>query len=344
MPPTAMPPTAMPPTAMPPTVGGGRTGARWAVVPAGLVVALAAFPVLQLATGTFNYWLHMMLYAFMYIAMASSWNIIGGYAGYISLGHSAFYGIGGYVTGALMTFYGISPFVSAPLAGLVCFGLGLPVGLITLRTRGPAFIISTIALLMLAKLALDNIESLGGADGMSLPLPSLPVQTMKLPFYYGMLAIAVAAVYTSYRVRHSKLGLGLRAIAEDEVKAEAAGIPTRLYKIAAFALSGLYIGMAGGVWGYYLTYLKPTIFFQILTSAEIVLMAIVGGRGSVAGPVLGAILLVGADELLVAKLGSTELNIAAKGALMLVILLVFPEGIVGTLKARGRLPRLLDWG
>jgi branched-chain amino acid transport system permease protein len=243
-----------------------------------------------------------------------------------------------------MTFYGISPFLSAPLGGLLCFALGLVVGLITLRTRGPAFIISTIALLMLAKLAFDNWESLGGSDGMSLPLPSLPVETMKLPFYYGMLAVAVAAVYTSYRIRHAKLGLGLRAIAEDEVKAEAAGIATRFYKIVAFALSALFIGIAGGLWGYYLTYLKPTIFFQILTSAQLVLMAIVGGRGTVAGPVIGAILLVGADELLVAKLGSTELNIAAKGAMMLVVLMFFPDGIVGTLKARGRLPRLLDWG
>jgi branched-chain amino acid transport system permease protein len=308
----------------------------------GLVLVLAGFPVLQLVTGGFNYWLHMMLYAFMYIAMTSSWNIMGGYAGYISLGHSAFYGIGGYATGALI--YGISPFLSAPLAGLLCFAIGLPVGLITLRTRGPAFIISTIALLMLAKLALDNWDSLGGADGMSLPLPDLPARTLKLPFYYGMLALAIAAVYTSYRIRHAKLGLGLRAIAEDEVKAEAAGIPTRLYKIVAFALSALFIGVAGGLWGYYLTYLKPTIFFQILISAQIVLMAIVGGRGTVAGPVLGAILLVGADELLVAKLGSTELNIAAKGTMMLVVLVFFPEGIVGTLRARGRLPRILDWG
>lgn len=310
----------------------------------GLLIALAAFPLLQVATGTFNYWLHMMLYAFMYVAMASSWNVIGGYAGYISLGHSAFYGIGAYVTGALMTFYGISPFLSAPLGGVVCVALGLPVGLITLRTRGPAFIISTIALLMLARLVLDNWDSLGGADGMSLPLPDLSVEILKLPFYYGMLAIAIAAVYTSHRIRHAKLGLGLRAIAEDEVKAEAAGIPTRLYKIIAFALSGLYIGMAGGLWGYYSTYLRPSAFFQILTSAQIVLMAIVGGRGTVAGPVLGAILLVGADELLVAKLGSTELNLAAKGAMMIVVLMFFPEGIVGTLRSRGRLPRMLDWG
>jgi branched-chain amino acid transport system permease protein len=314
------------------------------LVVAGVVLALALFPLLQIAMGGFNYWLHMMLYAFMYIAMASSWNVIGGYAGYISLGHSAFYGIGGYVTGALMTFWGISPVVSVPVAGIACLALGLPVGLITLRTRGPAFIISTIALLMLARLALDNCESLGGADGMSLPLPSLPAATAKLPFYYGMLAVAIAAIYTSYRVRHAKLGLGLRAIADDEIKAEAAGIPTRLYKIIALALSGSFIGIAGGVWGYYLTYLRPSIFFQVVTSAQIVLMAIVGGRGTVAGPVLGAILLVGADELLVAKLGSTELNIAAKGAMMLLVLVFFPEGIVGTLKARGRLPRILDWG
>jgi len=167
---------------------------------------------------------------------------------------------------------------------------------------------------------------------------------VKLPFYYAMLAVAVAAVYTSYRIRHAKLGLGLRAIAEDEIKAEAAGVPTRLYKIVAFAASALFIGVAGGVWGYYLTYLRPSIFFQIVTSAEIVLMAIVGGRGTVAGPVIGAILLVGTDELLVAKLGSTELNLAAKGALMLAVLVFFPEGIVGTLKARRRLPRILDWG
>jgi branched-chain amino acid transport system permease protein len=101
---------------------------------------------------------------------------------------------------------------------------------------------------MLARLALDNTESLGGADGMSLPLPDLPARAMKLPFYYGMLAVAVAAVYTSYRIRHAKLGLGLRAIAEDEVKAEAAGIPTGPYKIAAFAMSALFIGIAGGIW------------------------------------------------------------------------------------------------
>src|SRR5262245_30156999 len=201
---------------------------------AGVVVALLAFPVLQIATGRFNHSLHVMQFAFMYIAMTASWNIIGGYAGYISLGHSAFYGIGGYITGGLLTFCGISPWLSAPLAGAVCCALAIALGVVALRTRG-SFLVATLALVILARLAVDNLASLGGAGGMTLPPPELPARTLKLPFYYAMLAIAVAAVYTAYRVRHAKLGLGLRAIAEDEVKAETAGIPTRLYKVAAFA-------------------------------------------------------------------------------------------------------------
>lgn len=309
-----------------------------------LVVGLFLFPLLQVIWGGYNYWLHMMLYTFMYITMTSSWNIIGGYAGYISLGHNVFSGVGGYFAGALMAFYGISPFLSAPLAGIIALALGLGVGLITLRTHGPTFIISTIALLLLFRLGFDNWELLGGANGMSLPLPPFDVETSKLPFYYGMLVFALAAIYTSYKIRHSKFGLGLRAIAEDEIKAESAGIPTSFYKIVAFALSGLYIGAVGALWAYYLTYLRPTIFFEILIAAEIVLMTIVGGRGTVSGPVVGAILLVGANELFVAKFGSTELNITGTGLLMLIVLLFFPEGIVGTLKENGKLPRLLDWG
>lgn len=309
-----------------------------------VVLGLFFFPLLQLAWGGLNYWLHMMLYVLMYITMTSSWNIIGGYAGYISLGHNAFSGVGGYLAGSLMVFFGISPFVTAPLAGLFALALGLVFGLITLRTHGPAFIISTIALLLLFRLAFDNWELVGGANGMSLPLPPFEVETQKLPFYYAMLIAAVAAVYTSYKIRHSKFGLGLRAIAEDEIKAETAGIPTSLYKILAFALSGLYIGAVGAVWAYYLTYLRPTIFFEIVIAADIVLMTILGGRGTVAGPVLGAIIVVAANEFFLAKFGFTELNIAGTGLLMLAVLLFFPEGIVGTLKEHGKLPRILDWG
>ncbi len=311
---------------------------------AGLLLAGAAgFPLLHLHYGGLNYWLHMLLFVYMNIAVASSWNIIGGYAGYISLGHNVFLAVGGYVSGILFAYFGLSPFLTTPLAGLAAMAVGLIVGTITLRTRGPTFIISTIALVLLTKIALDNWAYVGGSNGMSLPLLALPVELVKLPFYYGMLAVAAGAVFLSYRIRRSKFGLGLRAISQDETKAAVAGIPTGLYKVLAFAFSGVFVGMAGALWGYYLTFLRPTIFLSILIGARIVLMTILGGRGTVAGPVVGATLFIAANEFFVSRFGTSELNIAATGLLLILVLLFFPDGIVGTLKRSGRLPNMLDW-
>lgn len=308
-----------------------------------LIIILTLIPLLRYVEIVNNYWLHMLLFTFMYIAMASSWNIIGGYAGYISLGHNVFFAIGGYLSGVLLAYWGISPFLSAPLAGLAAMVVGLLVGLISLRTRGPAFIISTVAMILVVKISFDNWKFIGGSNGLSLPFLQLPLESVKIPFYYGMLVIAIAAVYTSYRIRHSKFGLGLRAISQDEIKAEVAGIRTSFYKILAFAISALFIGMAGSLWAYYLTYLRPNIFLTILIAAQLVLMTILGGKGTVAGPVVGAILFIAIDEFFVAQLGFTELNIVATGLLMALVLLFFPAGVVGTLKEYGKLPKILDW-
>jgi branched-chain amino acid transport system permease protein len=294
--------------------------------------------------GGLNYWLFMGLLIFMYIAMASSWNIIGGYAGYTSLGHTVFFAVGAYFTGVLFVYYDVSPFLTAPLAGLVSMAVGLLVGLISLRTRGPAFIISTIALVMLVKITFDNWDYIGGTNGMTMPpILSISLELVKFPFYYYMLLIAMGAVYMSYRIRHSKFGLGLRAISQDEIKAEVAGIPTNYYKILAFGISGLFVGMAGGIWGYYLTYLKPNIFLLIIVAAQLVLMTVLGGKGTVAGPVLGATLFIAVNEFFVYKYGDTELNIVATGLVLALVLIFFPAGIVGTLKERGKLPPFLDW-
>jgi branched-chain amino acid transport system permease protein len=320
---------------------GGSLGKRLFITL--LVAGTLGFPLVHLVFGGMSYWLHMLLFIYMNVAIASSWNIIGGYAGYISLGHNVFLAVGGYFSGILFAYYGISPFITTPLAGIAAMAVGLLVGMITLRTRGPTFIISTIALVLLTKIALDNWDYIGGANGMSLPLLPLPVEVVKLPFYYGMLLVATLAVYLSFCIRRSKFGLGLRAISQDETRAEVAGIPTGFYKILAFATSGLFVGMAGALWGYYLTFLRPTIFLSILIGAKIVLMTILGGRGTVAGPVVGAILFVAANEFFVSRLGASELNIAATGALLILALLFFPDGIVGTLKHKRRLPKALDW-
>ncbi len=157
------------------------------------------------------------------------------------------------------------------------------------------------------------------------------------------LSAAVSSVLLSWKVAHSKLGLGLRAIAQDEIKAEVLGIDTRKYKVIAYTLSAFFPGVAGAIWGYSLTYLRPSIFFTIAIAAQMVLMAIIGGRGTVAGPVVGAIFLVIINEFSVVQFGSSELNIVVTGVILILVLLFFPLGIVGSLRERGRLPTFLDW-
>lgn len=326
-----------------PVPAGERPDRTRRVVLAVVLVALVALPLLRPVMPTYNYVLQLGLVTFMWITMASSWNILGGFTGYISLGHNVFFGVGGYVSGLALLHFGVSPFVTALGAGVAAVVIGLLIGLITLRTRGPAFIISTIALLLMVRLWFDNWDVIGGSNGVSLTLPPFPAAWAKAPFYYGMLVAAVGAVYLAYRVRHSKFGLGLRAIAQDEIKAEVAGIDTRMYKILAFAISVFWVAVVGALWGYSLSYLRPTVFLTIAVAAEMVLMVIIGGKGTVAGPVVGAVLLVFVNEFSIARFGSSELNIVVTGVLLLVVLLFFPAGVVGTLRERRRLPRILDW-
>jgi branched-chain amino acid transport system permease protein len=308
-----------------------------------VVVAVLALPAVQPVVGSYNYVMQLATVALMWVAMSSSWNIIGGYAGYISLGHNVFYGVGGYVAGLALVYWDISPFVSMVFAGLVAMVFGLVAGLITWRAKGPSFIVATIAMLFVISLLMDNWELVGESSGMSLPLPPFSVTWIKVPFYYAMVFSAFGAVYLSYRVAHSKFGLGLRALSQDETKAEVAGIDTRWYKVIAFGLSAFFIGTAGATWGYSLSYLRPTIFFTIGVAAQMVLMAIIGGRATVAGPVIGALLIVGINEFSIVRFGATELNIVVTGGILLAVLLFFPLGIVGSLREAGRLPAFLDW-
>lgn len=317
-----------------------QTRATW--FPLVLLAILIALPLLQF-TGNYNYLLHLVLFAASYAAMASGWNILGGFAGYISLGHSVFFGIGGYFAGIILARYGVPTIITAPLAGLVAAVTGYLIGLITLKVRGPSFIISSIALLMIARILFDNWEFIGGANGLTLPTNDLPVLWAKVPYYYAMIAIAAFTVWATYRIKHSKFGLGLRAISKDEIKAESAGINTRFYKVMAFALSAFFVGMTGAVWGEYLTYLRPNIFLLILVSANLVLMCILGGKGTIAGPVIGAILIVALNELFVATMGASEINILGTGLVMALGLIFFPLGLIGTLAKKGRLPRVLNW-
>ena len=310
--------------------------------PLALLVAFLALPALQFV-GNYNYLIHLVIYTACYVVMASGWNILGGFTGYISLGHNVFFAIGGYFAGMVFARYGISTIILAPIAGLVAAAFGYLIGLITLRVRGPSFIISSLALVMIFKIFFENWEFVGGAAGVSLKANDISVVWAKLPYYYAFVFMAALAVWVSYRIKHSKFGLGLRAISKDEIKAESAGIDTRFYKVLAFAISAFFVGMAGAVWGEYLSYIRPNIFLVILISVNMVLMCILGGKGTIAGPVVGAILIVAFNELFVATLGASEINILATGLIMMVSLMFFPLGIVGTLAQHRLLPRILNW-
>jgi len=310
--------------------------------PVTLLAVLLILPALQFA-GNYNYLLHLVLFTVCYVTMASGWNVLGGFTGYISLGHNVFFAIGGYFAGMIFARYGVSTIILAPLAGLLCAAAGFLLGQIMLKTRGPSFIISSLALVMIARILLDHWQFVGGANGVALPANDLPVQWAKLPYYYAFVLLAAFTVWACYKIKHSKFGLGLRAISKDEIKAESAGINTRLYKQLAFAISAAFVGMAGAIWGEYLTYLRPNIFTIILVSVYMVLMCILGGKGTIAGPVIGAILILAFNEFFVATLGASEINILATGLIMALVLMFFPLGIVGTLAKAGRLPRVLNW-
>ena len=317
------------------------------IIPIATITMLLFFPLIQffpLVFGDQNYVIHLMLYAFYYIVMTSSWNIIGGYGGFISVGHNAFLCIGAYIAGYYSIMWGVSPFYLILLAGIGAGIFGFFVGLITLRVKGPSFIISSIALIMILRIIFDRWELVGGASGITLPYNSLSVEFSKFPHYYGFLILAIITIYMNWYVRHSKFGLALRAISHDEIRSAVAGINVKYIKVTAFVLSTFFIGCAGAIWADYLTYVRPNIFLIILIAANVVLMVILGGMGTVTGPIIGTIIFIAFNELILSYLGATELNLLFTGLLLVITLLYFPNGIVGTLKNKGKLPRFLDWG
>ena len=287
------------------------------------LITLFLFPV----TSPGSYYLHLLILIFMYGTMASSWNIIGGYAGYISFGHVVFFGVGAYTTAILQREFGLSPFVTAPLAGILASMVAASIGYPSLKTRGAYFAIVTLALCFVGQLITTNLEFTGGGVGISLDLVPWDVDVMKVPFYYGMLLALCATIFISYRIKNSKFGLGLIAIREDEEKAEAVGINTTQYKLLAFVASAFFVGVVGGLYSYYMSYIDPPTVFSALLSINVLIMAIFGGRGTIWGPVIGAIILMLLSEYLLYNI-SSQVHLIVYGLLLITVVLFLPDGIM----------------
>nr|WP_042197275.1 branched-chain amino acid ABC transporter ATP-binding protein/permease [Kibdelosporangium sp. MJ126-NF4]CEL22854.1 Branched-chain amino acid transport ATP-binding protein LivG (TC 3.A.1.4.1) [Kibdelosporangium sp. MJ126-NF4]CTQ89994.1 Branched-chain amino acid transport ATP-binding protein LivG (TC 3.A.1.4.1) [Kibdelosporangium sp. MJ126-NF4] len=301
---------------------------RW--IAAIALAALIAFPFVA-PDATYEH--TVMLLAFLVAIQAVSWNIISGFAGYISLGHSVFLGIGAYTAGILSAQWEVNPLVLAPLSGVVAVAVALLVGSVVLRAKGPAFVIITIAMLLLFQVLAVNLPAVtNGSDGITLELPAWGRDVGNIPFYFMFLGLLGLAFGFSAWIRRTKFGTGLVAIREDEGKAAAIGIPTTLYKNLAFAASAFFVGVAGAVYAYFLTFLNPLGAFNILSSVMIVLAALVGGRGTLWGPVVGAFIVSFAGEAATVFGGGSHSRLLLFGLALVVIVLFLPDGLLPTLR------------
>jgi ABC-type branched-subunit amino acid transport system ATPase component/ABC-type branched-subunit amino acid transport system permease subunit len=293
------------------------------------VLLVGAVPLLTPDT----YIQNVLIVTFMLAVAASGWNIMAGYAGYVSLGHSAFIGVGAYTAGILAQKWEVSPFVAAPLGGIAAALVAFLLGLTTRRTRGAAFVIVSFASLELLGLIARNLEITGGAQGFLMPLPSWDIRFQNWPFFYALYALGLLSVGMTVAIRRSKLGLGLMAIRDDEDKASGIGVVTPVYKNLAFMASAVLVGMAGTVYGYYVSILSVSSMFDIALSMQIVLAALLGGRGTVWGPVLGAFIVVPLTELTNTTLGGEDagaIRLLMYGGLLIAVALLMPRGILPT--------------
>ena len=266
-----------------------------------------------------------------FIVLATAWNILGGFAGYVNFGTGAFFAVGAYTAVALYKAFalplGLQILAGAATAGLLGFG----VGMLTLRLRGIFFSIATIAISIILETVVTNWTYVGGAKGLPILRPT------EMPLYFTnytqwlflvMTVIAVIAVATARYIQTGWIGRGLRAIRDNEGAAECSGVPTLKLKLAAATLSGALMGAAGAPYAQYLSFIEPTSTFSLNYAVNALAMPIIGGMAHWIGPVIGAVLL-GTVQQIVTVTISSEINVLVVGVMLVVFVVAAPEGILG---------------
>jgi branched-chain amino acid transport system permease protein len=295
-----------------------------------LVAATAVFPLVFTNATVTNFGVNTLIF----VAVASAWNTFSGYSGYLSLGHAVFYGTGAYflVVAAIdWHLTGSTVFALLPLAGLAAAIIAVPLGLVALRVRRHTFVVITIAFFFIAQLSASNLGVTGGSSGLLVPIPNdWSAATFNNPFYYLAAIIAALAVLIGYLVRRSRFGLQLRAIRDDEDRAAGLGVKAMPVKLTALVLSAFITGMAGGLWVYFIGEAFPQFVFDPLFDLAVVLMAFFGGLGTVAGPVLGALVLEPTQLWLNLQEANNYESEILFGALFLVVILFLPRGVIPT--------------
>lgn len=315
-----------------------RVSARAALLVVAVLVAIAPF----LTANAF----YQRIAALTVLAAisASAWNVVGGYAGQVSFGHAVYFGIGGYA--ALLTFskLGLPPIAGAPLGVLASFVLSAIVGVPSFRLRGHYFSMATIAIAALAELLVTNWGYAGGAIGLMGPASPRSVADLlfrsSLPYYVIFLVVLAVLLALTWWMERSRMGFYLRAIGSGERAAESLGVPIRRYKLAALFLSGAFTALAGSLYAVMIGFIDPDSGFGIIVSVNMVVMAALGGAGTLFGPLAGAIILVPLQEMSNAWLGGggTGAAYVAYGIIIMLIARFSPRGLAQWL------PRLREAG
>lgn len=281
------------------------------------------------------YFLHVIIMIFFYAALAGSWNLIGGYGGQFSLGHAAFLGLGAYTSTLLFIYFGLSPWLGMFAAGGIAMAASILIGYPCFRLRGNFYCLATIAFVELLRVLFYYFRgTTGGAMGLFVPyIGNSPLDfqfNMKAPYYYVALALMLATVYVTYWIDRSKIGYYLKAIREDQDAAESVGINPTKYKLIANLVSAFLAGATGTFYVQYLRFVDPEIF-SIHISIDICLIPIVGGAGTVLGPILGSTILVPMLEFTNAILGGgySGVHLIIYGFLLIAVVLMRPSGILG---------------
>ena len=336
------------------------------VSPVSIILAIAALALLILFPHFVKspYALHIMILFFLSIIMGESWNILGGYTGQYSVGHAAYFGVGAYTTMMLMQFKQIPPWFGMWAGMAVVVVVALIIGSICFRLRGPYFVLASIAVAEIVRLTAMNLKDFtNGAEGiLATEIPPLKIGATvvtdfltKVPFYYIGLVFAIITIVATYLVQHSKLGYYFQAIREDQDAAHSLGINLTIYKNIALVISAVLTSLAGSYYAIYVGFIDPPTVMGLDTSVQIVLICIIGGIGTILGPVIGSLILVPLSEALrsnmiaqaIFKTGLVSENSGVGnflkenlahahaliyGILVVVVILFMPDGVLGYVK------------
>ncbi|HBP28218.1 branched-chain amino acid ABC transporter permease [Advenella sp. FME57] len=291
----------------------------------GLIVVAALYPIASSAYITVG------ISVLLFSGWATSWNLLGGWAGQLSLGHASFVGLGAYFVAIGASQFELAPWWSILIAMAVAVVMAFIWGKLTFGLRGPYFSLSTIAIAEILRLVAINEGWLtGGASGVfieTLPEPLGIDLFDKTTQYYLALIYAAITIAITIFISTRKFGYELKAVRDNEEAAMAAGINPSVIKLKAFVLSGVLTALGGGIYGIFLSFIEPHIIFNLLFSIQIALTVIIGGRGTVWGPSVGAFLLVVSGEVF--RTTFAQANMLLYGALILIVILMLPRGIVG---------------